>query len=69
MYILWKCTQITIELHTILNLLPQQFLRGKRTFHCRVLKPVACVELIRKAADEIRIIIFNTSEQRMEMSL
>jgi hypothetical protein len=36
-----------------------QFLHGKLTFYGRVLKSTACVALVlRKAADEIRIVIF-----------
>jgi hypothetical protein len=34
-----------------------QFLPGKLTFYGRVLKLIACVALVRKAADEIRITI------------
>jgi hypothetical protein len=62
---LLKCAQITIELHItcILHLLlqhlvSQQFLPGKLTLFGRVLKSVAYVALVRKAADEISITIF-----------
>jgi hypothetical protein len=60
---LLKCAQITtIELHIILNcscntLYLSQFLPGKLTFYGKVLKSVARVALLRKAADEIRITI------------
>jgi hypothetical protein len=38
----------------------------KLTFYGRVLKSVACVALVRKAADEIRITIYflNPAEER-----
>jgi hypothetical protein len=45
--ILLKCAQITIELHIILNL--------KNSFHCKVLQLEACVALVRKTVDKIRI--------------
>jgi hypothetical protein len=35
-----------------------QFLLRKLTIYDRVLKSIACVALVRKAADEIRIAIF-----------
>jgi hypothetical protein len=35
-----------------------QFLPGKLTFYGRVLKSIACVALVRKAADEIKITIY-----------
>jgi hypothetical protein len=35
-----------------------QFLYGKLTFYGRVLKSIACVVLVFKATDEIRIMIF-----------
>jgi hypothetical protein len=34
-----------------------QFLSEKLTFYGRILKPTACVVLVRKAADEIRTTI------------
>jgi hypothetical protein len=35
-----------------------RFLSGTLVFYGRVLKPVACVALVRKAAKEMRITIF-----------
>jgi hypothetical protein len=46
-----------------------QFLPGKLTFYGRILKSVAPVTLVRKAADEIRITIFsNHSEQKKKIN-
>jgi hypothetical protein len=36
-----------------------QFLPGKLVFYGMVLKPIACVAIVLKAADEIRITIFS----------
>jgi hypothetical protein len=58
------CTQITAELHIILNLLLQQLVFDTVvtcktcTVYVGFLKSTACVALVRKAADEIRITIF-----------
>jgi hypothetical protein len=58
-----KCAQISKELHIILNLLLQQLvsdtiLPGKLTFYGRVLKSIACVPPVCKAADEIKVTFF-----------
>jgi hypothetical protein len=60
---LFKCAQTTIQLQicSCNSLYLTQFLLGKLTFYGRVLKSIACVALVRKAADEIRITIFFTS--------
>jgi hypothetical protein len=55
-----------LNAHKFLNFLPQQlvsnrFLPGKLTFYGRVLKSTACVALVRKVADEIKIATFSTS--------
>jgi hypothetical protein len=62
---LLKCAQITIELgrHNILNFLLQQLASDtifyqKNLFYGRVLKSIACVTLVRKAAEKRIIAIF-----------
>jgi hypothetical protein len=62
-YRFYKNVRKSQEIQIILNLLLQrlyliQFLPGKLTFFDRVLKTIACVALVRKAADEIIIEIF-----------
>jgi hypothetical protein len=61
-YTLLKCTQIirVIILNLYCNsLYLTHFIPGKLILYGRVLKPVACVLLLHKAADEIRITSFS----------
>jgi hypothetical protein len=69
-----KCAQIAIELHIILNLVLQlvsdTVFIWKSTFYGRVLKLLACMALVHKAVDKIRVMIFsNPSEKRKEISM
>jgi hypothetical protein len=59
-----ECAHITVELHIILStslsgLHLAQVLHGNITFYGRVLKSIACEELVPKAADKLRIILFS----------
>jgi hypothetical protein len=54
---------VTTELHSTLNILLQKLVSDtmfswKIIFYCSVLKSVACLALVHKAADERRITIF-----------
>jgi hypothetical protein len=60
--LLLKCVQITFELYIIFNLLVQRL--WKTCIYFRVLKSVACMEVVRKAADEIRIKIFSNPRNK-----
>jgi hypothetical protein len=59
---LLKYAQIIFELHIILNLLQQVVSDNfyvKNVFYGRVLNSIACVALVRRAADETRITMFS----------
>jgi hypothetical protein len=63
-YVLLKYTQISIELHIILNFILQRLVSdivftSKTCVYDGIFKSVTYLALLRKAADEIRIKIFS----------